>query len=74
MKINVIYTDATEESFDSIEDAEYGIEATVLGCDFAATVESVERINDDGTKTELGVAWQVRLRGDGIDEPPSISR
>lgn len=56
--IYVKYTDGSEESYDSIEEAEDGIHETVTGCDFAATVETVE---DTETGETLFVSWSCKV-------------
>jgi hypothetical protein len=56
--ITVYYTDGTRATYPKVSDAEDGIFETVIGCDFATTVESVE----DEKGNELFVEWRVILR------------
>jgi len=54
----VHYTDdCQEETYATIEEAQAGIEETVLGCDFAVGVESVT----DSDGKEYGCTWSVTL-------------
>lgn len=59
MKIKVCYTDGNDETYKSIKEAEDGIEETVLGCDFATTVDHIE-VSGKGAK-DLGCRWSVKL-------------
>jgi len=55
--IHVYYSDGSDESYDTLIDAEVGIEESVLGCDFAATVDSVE----DDKGNSYACTWSVKL-------------
>jgi hypothetical protein len=57
MKIQVDYTDGTAVIYNSIREAELGIQETVMGCNFATTVEDIQV--EDGP--ELGCHWNVQL-------------
>jgi hypothetical protein len=56
--IHVLFTDGEKRSFDDVGEAEHEIEESVIGCDYAVMVESVE--DDDGNS--YGCDWSVKLR------------
>jgi len=60
MEICVNFTDGTRVIYYSVRDAERGIQETVLGCDFATTVEDI-RVTDG---PQLSCNWQVQLLPD----------
>ena len=61
MKITVHYSDGSTETYGSIRDAERGIQETVLGCNFATTVEDIQ-VGDGGP--QLLCSWRVELLPD----------
>jgi hypothetical protein len=60
MPLTVYYTDGTEETYNSIEEAEEGVSETVFGCNFAVNVGSIEgEVN--GQAKEYSVTWSVKI-------------
>ena len=55
--IHVTYSDGQQEQYGSVAEAEQGIAETVLGCDFAITVDDVQV--DDGP--DLACEWSINL-------------
>ena len=55
--IYVYYTDGTEETYDTLEAAQAGVEETVLGCNFAVDVENI----CDVKGTNYGCTWSLKL-------------
>ena len=62
MKIKVHYSDETIEEFDTFSDPQKGIEETVLGCDFAATVIHIGIYKDDEQILPLECTWSVNIQ------------
>ena len=61
MKYHVIYTDGSEQEYETLEQTEEGIRETVTGCDFAVTVNEVFAV-DDGKRLDFDFSWTVALR------------
>jgi hypothetical protein len=61
MKYHVIYTDGSEQDYETLEQTEEGIRETATGCDFAVTVLEVYGI-DAGKRLDFGSSWTVTLR------------
>jgi hypothetical protein len=59
----VRYSDGSEGTYETIQEAQEGISETVLGCNFAATVDSVELVSRKTGKVvkTLYCQWQVTL-------------
>ena len=45
-KYHVTYSDGSERYYETLLQAEIEIEETVLGCNFAATVDSIEKAGE----------------------------
>ena len=61
MKYHVIYTDGSEQEYETLEQTEEGVRETVTGCDFAVTVNGVFAI-DAGKRLDFGCSWTLTLR------------
>ena len=71
MKVRAFYTDESTEDFDSIPKAQDGIAETVCGCDFAATLDALYEINEDGDvlhNKPLQASWSVSITEPAPDE------
>lgn len=60
MKYHVIYTDGSEQEYETLEQTEQGIMETVTGCDFAVTVKDVFAI-DGEKRLDFEFSWTVTV-------------
>ena len=60
--LTVLYTDGSVETYKTPEEASEGVSDTILGCDFAVSVESIvcdTELDQDGEPKEYGCSWSV---------------
>jgi len=60
--LTVHYTDGSTEKYATPEEASEGVGDTILGCDFAVSVESIvcdTELDCDGEPKEYGCTWSL---------------